>query len=1580
MSLEPSDFGQIALTEIRQDALQNGHDCGFIALDTTREEVLAYIRTNIYDIKVQDLLLPEMRTFCAIECVMHKANNSKISETDKRQKLEELLSLSSALLGTVEIESVHDAINKLLSGNDLTEERSILLGSKKGPEIKTVFDDYETVVATQQERLVSASQSLGYEVGKRKNYDELSSIFSNNINALRVSSDDFEIARSLFMEAKQEIDSASTALDGVLRTPEVCLKYIENYYDRDNGWMAFQPLTSGGANSSIVDVVARMKECQIIVWQNSGVGTQFKVTYLTEDFTVSRVTVQRHMRYNGHSHFAKLQIASEERAIDTHNVGILMSPALVPQKADISNNPLASNTANVFRNLVSGLEIVDEKDKILIALDEIVIQIDVLQVHRSVTLDQLQDNDLFTSIQNALFRMSWRSSEISWAVKDALAVKSLAPWKNLEFLAQVLCDETQENPTKSFIVAAFSGEELAQLRASILKAKEIYTIDAHHEKTDYQYAGWNSLSLFMKPSIDSFNHKLMNKHIATIEPLDYTIAIHRSALIEVLAILGECSKNLSKEAKAELLLFRVLESIRDIIEHPKDYKFQADRLEEIESDTSGNLTKLVANELVALSGYLSTGVLPLYQAIDFLNSKSVLSFAEKQALHTELVTMSSSASSKGTRDYNELAKFFNTHPRIDKKEQKELANIIRKLDHKFPNNKADSVVKAVRKLPTPVAADILESALVSFLQPTVALSVTPLGYYMGLLDNSSPLQTKKELDTSFLRYQVSGALEQKLRNYDARRRLYDKATPDQGVSIASLSLDLKVVRIINSVNTSINELIRLVESKSSDSSAGALQLAVQRAFKKVAIVAGELSSEDEIKSGKLNASILPDNLVFLKKLRNIIAHRIFDLDPALFMHTVETIISYMPVDLEEAKTRINNGEDFSTASRIAMTGVELHKHLNSKASQILQACQKFGVTYENMHLVGRAVDKANDIGVQESIIFLLDHALTLNNQLKFEAECKAILGFKVKTYTSGQLQAQVGHKITRVHYNELQLSKKSFVDILRNQHIKDHFKIGKYSYTNDNNEPEYATSLDELDGKQIGLINMSFQDDVDKHHQRNARQAGLLLRKPLIHIIIREKAALLNAELFPVIRNWDFRLPQIILHELLDYFIDRMALENQKTELVKKWFYQEYEQRAWLPGTSKWYAKVEDQYSYQGGFASDTKGVELFIEEPRMMPDAQYNQFRDLHNQIMPINQRMLSITTDENMLNKLFFFVKHLNDPLQLAAILYTTPATELEAGLENLIYDIIVEQFQIPGAISNFDNELFGRKTWFEWISDEYNKRHKSEFAVLIKSKFDAGEYITPVLMWAYKREQLENEATPTSEDGYQELVKFAQNAALYNKVADKHQRLYKLIEDYKSEECYSHKNNKLRNQLGEHTTKIKRTELEKEFGKVKSELVEISHSQEFQAFFEDKLYNDRLELLHNVQNYVEHNVKPGTRTNRGGFIDDFCNSTIPEMQKKPDFDQGLLEQVRIFQSGRYDQWNESFKKWTQKTAEGIVVEYRRKSFFPGLSLQLDQFASNKRPRTLDPKDACSASAESTSSHVSKYQSNSASCHVRS
>ena len=159
--------GNVVFLEILKEEEQNGKDCGFIALDCLRDDVIGYINEHVESDEIRQLLVPEIK-------------------------------------------------NKLQEEIDDASIRKDLLGESDDAELRRLFEDDRNIESSveYQNRFIACNDLLGNGEGRRKSIDELRKYFTEN-------SEESD-AKAVFDELEGIINGVISSLCNKLKEKGVC--------------------------------------------------------------------------------------------------------------------------------------------------------------------------------------------------------------------------------------------------------------------------------------------------------------------------------------------------------------------------------------------------------------------------------------------------------------------------------------------------------------------------------------------------------------------------------------------------------------------------------------------------------------------------------------------------------------------------------------------------------------------------------------------------------------------------------------------------------------------------------------------------------------------------------------------------------------------------------------------------------------------------------------------------------------------------------------------------------------------------------------------------------------------------------------------------------------------------------------------------------------------------------------------------------------------------------------------------------------------------------------------------------------
>ena len=248
-------------------------------------------------------------------------------------------------------------------------------------------------------------------------------------------------------------------------------------------------------------------------------------------------------------------------------------------------------------------------------------------------------------IKELLFRLSWRSSELTWSIKDGAnkdskLYKDALPWYELEFLAQALI-QLSPAAVQQFISAPAFIETIQQIGAGTAAVMAKLKETAHNNNAAYDFAHFKR---FVTPLKDRFYIPKICAEIAkfaTILPDQYRNKVERAAVLRLLELVGEYGKRLSAEATSQDPQFWLaLKEIRNCLQHNEsNYNLYKRILDLLNTDATAPIVSAIVHELSEAIAHLpgATNVpLPAanhqYPTIELLAANSVLTFSERQAL------------------------------------------------------------------------------------------------------------------------------------------------------------------------------------------------------------------------------------------------------------------------------------------------------------------------------------------------------------------------------------------------------------------------------------------------------------------------------------------------------------------------------------------------------------------------------------------------------------------------------------------------------------------------------------------------------------------------------------------------------------------------------------------------------------------------------------------------------------------------------------------------------------------------------------------------------------------------------------
>ena len=258
--------------EILNTSKQDGSDCGFVALNITRDDVVEFMIKEQNSIEIRTLLALEIQNFFFLESTSYQS-----------EWISKNFPLINSLLDR-KGENIEAEIKRAL---ELVDEMKQYLSEFMG-----IIKKWEEMIHT---KIMDLNDLLGFKEENKKNFEELQTIFDEQslenhhqekFNEILTNKEDFKIEMNQFLSRR-----------------DVYLCYVINYY-QTAGMMAFQLFFGENNRGCIIDLIARMKRWNIFVW----VPTQedkLEIQYQTQNGNLNLEI--RHIKFNGINHYTKLK-------------------------------------------------------------------------------------------------------------------------------------------------------------------------------------------------------------------------------------------------------------------------------------------------------------------------------------------------------------------------------------------------------------------------------------------------------------------------------------------------------------------------------------------------------------------------------------------------------------------------------------------------------------------------------------------------------------------------------------------------------------------------------------------------------------------------------------------------------------------------------------------------------------------------------------------------------------------------------------------------------------------------------------------------------------------------------------------------------------------------------------------------------------------------------------------------------------------------------------------------------------------------------------------------------------------------
>ncbi|SHN40517.1 hypothetical protein [Chitinophaga sp. CF418] len=301
-SREKADKNQRFLLNQQQE-LQQGWNCGDLAIGLSRDELVQWLLTHEDDDVVRELLAPEIRTAAATSLM--NENAEAVESREKEEKLKTLFTLLDEAkeeeIREVALMEIHSALkNEKSSGG--SANRTGLPEGMLTEELKGLLNEYYNAHEEMKDIVLLVNNVLGFSGGNLKDAMQLDTFIENNPdnNNVMVLKDE-EIYEG-FAEELNKLKDADKELNKYLTRKDVFRKYVQNYYG-NQGWMVYHLDFKGDGedvHTSVIDLAAKFKQTMVQIWVLQQGG--FKLHRSTAQYGTGVVNVL----YNGYNHFIGL--------------------------------------------------------------------------------------------------------------------------------------------------------------------------------------------------------------------------------------------------------------------------------------------------------------------------------------------------------------------------------------------------------------------------------------------------------------------------------------------------------------------------------------------------------------------------------------------------------------------------------------------------------------------------------------------------------------------------------------------------------------------------------------------------------------------------------------------------------------------------------------------------------------------------------------------------------------------------------------------------------------------------------------------------------------------------------------------------------------------------------------------------------------------------------------------------------------------------------------------------------------------------------------------------------------------------
>lgn len=307
----------------RKQQLQQGWNCGDIALRMTRGELVQWLLANAGDPAVRALMGPEIWTAAATSLMRGDFPEKKTGGTEKgssnssdkptgpdeneletstREKEESLRQLfklfDDAEEEAVRVEAASQIHSMLAEKKPSSINQQGLPPAMQTEELRDLLQGYFDANEAMRDLVIIINDALELQGGHMLDGTQLGRYFNQHPEQVQC------LEAKTYAEFQRlllEFQTADQRLQQYVTRPEVFRAYVQQYYG-NQGWMVYHLDFGGGdhASTSVIDLAAKFRLTQVRVWvYRSG---QFQLNRETEQYGHGVINIL----YNGYNHFIGL--------------------------------------------------------------------------------------------------------------------------------------------------------------------------------------------------------------------------------------------------------------------------------------------------------------------------------------------------------------------------------------------------------------------------------------------------------------------------------------------------------------------------------------------------------------------------------------------------------------------------------------------------------------------------------------------------------------------------------------------------------------------------------------------------------------------------------------------------------------------------------------------------------------------------------------------------------------------------------------------------------------------------------------------------------------------------------------------------------------------------------------------------------------------------------------------------------------------------------------------------------------------------------------------------------------------------